>query len=178
MVTALSTCRMGDCRSGPGKTHLIFHPLKDYPHNQPFWSCCPSISETQTLHMNELTGIEAEGWCQWRSVLLEVNIWGLVSVIPRMCKFTFPSPCSEPLTILQWVCFFSFFHFKKARKSQVLPTSEHIHLWNFPQKFPKRNTGSMGEWGWEMRKRTTEEWRTKVQRKARIGLQENKENRW
>lgn len=111
MVTALSTCRMGDCRSGPGKTHLIFHPLKDYPHNQPFWSCCPSISETQTLHMNELTGIEAEGWCQWRSVLLEVNIWGLVSVIPRMCKFTFPSPCSEPLTVLQWVCFSGSSHF-------------------------------------------------------------------
>lgn len=73
----------------------------------------------------------------------------------------------------------SFFFFFFIKKSQKIPGSSHFRAHTFRNFFPKmqRNIGSMGEWGWEMRKRTAEEWRNKVQRKAHIGLQEKKENR-
>lgn len=161
MVRALITC-MGS--AGPGMKHLIFHPLKDYPQNQPLWPCSPSIFETQTLHINKLSRTEAEDWCQWKLVLLEINIWGLISVIPRKYSLAFPSTCSEPLAVLQWVCLFSlFFHLKKLGNPMFFPLRSTYICEIFPKM--QRSIGNMGEQGWEIRKRAGEEWRNKGHRK-------------
>lgn len=140
MVMALITCRMGDCKSDPGMKHLIFHPLKDYPHNQKFWSCFPSISETQTLHKQTCKDGSRR--------LMSVEI----SVVGNQHLGTFFSHTQKvqadiPIALLRatgcspvGLSLLSYFFIKKARTSQALPTSEHIHLWNFPQ-----NAGKHGE---------------------------------
>lgn len=144
---------MGDCKSKSSMKHLVSHPLKNYSHKQTFWSCSPSISAALCCSVFAHKQLNEDGkqkadvggdQCCWK-----INIQGLLlELYPASTNW--PSYLPPPQSALFHSCwlfsrgYVSYLYFswkKKARKPHVLPTAEHIHLWNSPPNAEKHVGG-------------------------------------